>query len=250
MSADEVKTSRRARRAQLGQDLFATQAERPFLFPPKFTFVFRAFTTIDGVAKGLDPKFDLARVSQPYLRELADLRDGSATTTAIKELAERLGLRPVDLAAVVKQPRSVAATAERLKRIEDGEVKLRVRTLEVERILDRVELRQKTLLDGVSAAGCLHLAQELAQGAPVFAAHLTATLAAADPLGAALSGGAAGCTFSVARLGRLVPGLARLPAMLALYAALRLGWACWAALSALGALDAQRLRFANARDDM
>ncbi len=47
---------------------------------PKFTFVFRAFSTIDGVAKSthLDTKFDLARISQPFLRELADLRDGSA----------------------------------------------------------------------------------------------------------------------------------------------------------------------------
>ena len=35
----------------LSQDLFATQADRPFLFPPKFTFVFRAFSTIDGIGK-------------------------------------------------------------------------------------------------------------------------------------------------------------------------------------------------------
>jgi hypothetical protein len=37
MSEEEVKASRRGRRAELGQDLFATQAERPFLFPPKCT---------------------------------------------------------------------------------------------------------------------------------------------------------------------------------------------------------------------
>ena len=33
--AEEKKASRRERRAKLGQDLFATQAEKPFILPPK-----------------------------------------------------------------------------------------------------------------------------------------------------------------------------------------------------------------------
>ena len=87
MSEEEKRVARRDRRARLGQDLFATQTERPFLFPPKFTFVFRAFSTIDGIGKSLDPAaFDLSRLSQPYLRELADLRDGSTAKSALKEI--------------------------------------------------------------------------------------------------------------------------------------------------------------------
>ena len=54
--------------------LFATQAERPFLCPPKLTFVFRACSTIDGIGKTLDRKYDFSVLSAPYLRELADLR--------------------------------------------------------------------------------------------------------------------------------------------------------------------------------
>lgn len=78
MTPEEKKAARRARRAKLGQDLFATQADRPFELPPKWTFVFRAFSTIDGIGKGLDSRFDLSRISQPYLKELIDLRDGSS----------------------------------------------------------------------------------------------------------------------------------------------------------------------------
>ena len=132
MTEEEKKKSRRARRAKLGQDLFATQADKPFLLPPKWTFVFRAFSTIDGIGKGLHPGgYDLSRISQPYLRELANLRDGSTATTAVKEVGRRLGLRPIDIQQAVSQPRTVAALAESVRRIEEGDVKLRVRTLEV-----------------------------------------------------------------------------------------------------------------------
>lgn len=153
MTAEEKKAARRKRRAKIGQDLFATQSEKPFLFPPKWTFVFRAFSTIDGIGKGLDPKtFDLSRISQPYLRELANLRDGSTTTTAIKEVGRRLGLRPTDIAQVVTQPRIVSTLAESVRRIEEGETKLRTRSLEVERMLERMEERQMMVGHGLGAA--------------------------------------------------------------------------------------------------
>mgnify|MGYP001253664672 FL=1 len=91
MTEEEQKAARKARRAQIGKDLFATQAERPFVFPPKFTFVFRALSTIDGIGKSLDGGYDLSRLSQPYLRELADLRDGSRYATAFSELLSKVG---------------------------------------------------------------------------------------------------------------------------------------------------------------
>ena len=67
MTEEEQKAARKARRAQIGKDLFATQAERPFVFPPKWTFVFRAFSTIAGISKGLTKTYDLSRISQPFL---------------------------------------------------------------------------------------------------------------------------------------------------------------------------------------
>ena len=59
----------------------------------------------------LPHRYDLSRISQPYLRELANLRDGSTATTAVKEVGRRLGLRPVDIQQAVSQPRTVAALA-------------------------------------------------------------------------------------------------------------------------------------------
>jgi len=152
MTTDEKQAARRARRAKLGQDLFATQAERPFVIPPKWTFVFRAFSTIDGIGKGLDQKFDLSRISQPYLRELANLRDGSTWRSVLKEVGRRVGLRPLDIQQVVTQPRRVASLVESVRRIEEGDVKPRVRCLELERVIERIELRQRLIGSGLGAA--------------------------------------------------------------------------------------------------
>jgi len=165
MSPEQKKASRRARRAKIGQDLFATQAERPFLFPPKFTFVFRAFTTIDGIGKSLDGRYDLARISQPFLKELADLRDGGVAKTFLKELGERVGLRPVDVAQAVRQPRNVAELAQTVRKLEDGDLKLRVRALEVERMLEVSEYRQTLYGSGLGAALLYQISTTMVGGA-------------------------------------------------------------------------------------
>ena len=44
-------------------------------------------------------------------------------------------------------------------RIEEGDIKLRVRTLEVERMLERVELRQRLVGSGLGVAIAAHMAR-------------------------------------------------------------------------------------------
>ena len=97
----------RQRRQQLGSDLFSVGSDVPFKFPPTFTFVFRAFTSLDGIGKGLDPKYDLTRLAQPFLKELIDLRDGSATLSLLNSWAKKLGWRPVDIENAITSPRKV-----------------------------------------------------------------------------------------------------------------------------------------------
>jgi predicted unusual protein kinase regulating ubiquinone biosynthesis (AarF/ABC1/UbiB family) len=140
LSKEEQKEIRRKRRQQLGSDLFSLQGDAPFKFPPTFTFVFRAFTSLDGIGKGLDPTYDLTRLSQPYLKELVDLRDGSAFVSGLKKLAKSLGWRPIDIANAVQSPRKVAEMDDILRRMEQGELKVRVRNLDAERSFKRLEL--------------------------------------------------------------------------------------------------------------
>ena len=54
--------------------MFAVAVDQPFRFPAAFTFVMRAFTTLEGLGKALDPSFQFVTVAQPYAQEILDLK--------------------------------------------------------------------------------------------------------------------------------------------------------------------------------
>ena len=63
--------------AGIGEDLFAIALDQPFRFPASFTFVLRAFTTLEGLGRALDPNYKFAAVAQPYALELLQLQVGA-----------------------------------------------------------------------------------------------------------------------------------------------------------------------------
>lgn len=154
---EQQKEIRRQRRLKLGADLFSVGNDVPFKFPPTFTFVFRAFTSLDGIGKGLDKSYDLTRLAQPYLKELVDLRDGSATLSLIKAWTKKLGLRQVDLFDTISQPRKIAHVDDVITKMEQGDLKLRVRVLESERAFTKMELQQKNMNTVMLASSLLNI---------------------------------------------------------------------------------------------
>jgi len=157
LDKEQAKEIRKQRRLKLGQDLLTVGNDVPFKFPPTFTFVFRAFTSLDGIGKGLDPKYDLTRLAQPYLKELVDLRDGSVINSVAKVWGKKLGWRPVDIANVVTEPRKVAYLENTLRKMEQGDLKLRVRVLEAERSFARLDIVQTNMMNLISASAFLNM---------------------------------------------------------------------------------------------
>ncbi|MFN6465160.1 MAG: AarF/ABC1/UbiB kinase family protein [Nostoc sp. DedVER02] len=117
--------------AAISDDLYEIAYNQPFRFPATFTFVMRAFSTLEGVGKGLDPEFNFMEVAKPYAMQLMTDMNGSEGNTFINELSRQ--------AAQVSStafglPRRLEDTLEKLER---GDMRLRVRSIETERLLRR-----------------------------------------------------------------------------------------------------------------
>ncbi|QLE43599.1 AarF/ABC1/UbiB kinase family protein [Nostoc sp. C052] len=117
--------------AAISDDLYEIAYNQPFRFPATFTFVMRAFSTLEGVGKGLDPEFNFMEVAKPYAMQLMTDMNGSEGNSFLNELSRQ--------AAQVSStafglPRRLEDTLEKL---EQGDMRLRVRSIETERLLRR-----------------------------------------------------------------------------------------------------------------
>ena len=128
--------------ASISEDLYEIAYDQPFRFPATFTFVMRAFSTLEGVGKGLDPEFSFMEVARPYAMQLMSDMNGSEGNSIINEL----GRQAVQVStSAFGLPRRLEETLEKLER---GDVRVRVRSIETERLLRR---QTNILLGGIYA---------------------------------------------------------------------------------------------------
>ncbi|RLM78610.1 hypothetical protein C2845_PM12G18240 [Panicum miliaceum] len=156
LTKEEKFEKKKQRLAAIGEDLLAIAADQPFRFPATFTFVVRAFSVLDGIGKGLDPRFDITEIARPYALEL--LRFNEAGVEDAKKRWERQSRAFYNL---FRQPDRVEKLAQIIERLEQGDLKLRVRTLESERAFQRVAAVQKTIGYGIAAGSLVNLATML-----------------------------------------------------------------------------------------
>jgi predicted unusual protein kinase regulating ubiquinone biosynthesis (AarF/ABC1/UbiB family) len=115
--------------AAISEDLYEIAYNQPFRFPATFTFVMRAFSTLEGVGKGLDPEFNFMEVAQPYAMELMTNNNGSEGNSFLNELSRQA----VQVSSTaLGLPRRLEDTLDKLER---GDIRLRVRSVETERLL-------------------------------------------------------------------------------------------------------------------
>ncbi|NJM85803.1 MAG: AarF/ABC1/UbiB kinase family protein, partial [Leptolyngbyaceae cyanobacterium RM2_2_21] len=117
----------------ISDDLYAVAYDQPFRFPATFTFVMRAFSTLEGVGKGLDPDFNFMEAAKPFATQL--MANGNSTDPNSSLLGE-LGRQAAQVSSTaLGLPRRIEDTLEKLER---GDLRVRVRSIETDRILRRV----------------------------------------------------------------------------------------------------------------
>ncbi|WP_375474277.1 ABC1 kinase family protein [uncultured Nostoc sp.] len=117
--------------AAISDDLYEIAYNQPFRFPATFTFVMRAFSTLEGVGKGLDPEFNFMEVAKPYAMQLMTDMNGSDGNSFLNELSRQAAQVS---STALGLPRRLEDTLEKL---EQGDMRLRVRSIETERLLRR-----------------------------------------------------------------------------------------------------------------
>ncbi|WNZ45605.1 AarF/ABC1/UbiB kinase family protein [Leptolyngbya boryana CZ1] len=115
----------------ISDDLYEIAYDQPFRFPATFTFVMRAFSTLEGVGKGLDPDFNFMEVAKPFAMQLmtnGNSPDGGLLNELSRQAAQ-VGTTAFGL------PRRIEDTLDKLER---GDIRVRVRSTETDRILRRI----------------------------------------------------------------------------------------------------------------
>jgi predicted unusual protein kinase regulating ubiquinone biosynthesis (AarF/ABC1/UbiB family) len=118
---------------EISDDLYEIAYGQPFRFPATFTFVMRAFSTLEGVGKGLDPNFNFMEAAKPFAAKLMSNNNLSNST---ESLFGEIGRQAAQVGSTAfGLPRRLEDT---LDKIERGDVRVRVRSIETDRILRRV----------------------------------------------------------------------------------------------------------------
>ena len=125
----------------MSSEIYLMFEQQPFRLPAQMTFIIKSLTTLDGIARALDPQYNLLAAAQPFIKSIA-LAEGKSS------LLKALARQTKDFIQYrLNKPTRTELLLSRLEsRLELGELQVRVRPLESDRILKRIQLGLKSLI--------------------------------------------------------------------------------------------------------
>jgi predicted unusual protein kinase regulating ubiquinone biosynthesis (AarF/ABC1/UbiB family) len=127
---------------QISSEVYVMFEQQPFRLPPQMTFIIKSLTTLDGIARALDPQYNLLAAAQPFVKSLATSSNGNGNLLGIlaKQAKDFLKYQ-------LQKPSNTELAIRRLEsRIETGELKFNVRSVETDRALKSIYLVLKSLI--------------------------------------------------------------------------------------------------------
>ena len=126
---------------QITDEVYSIFEQQPFRLPPQMTFVVKSLTTLDGIARALDPQYNLLAAAQPFLRQIAfQQQQGNMLGILARQTKDFIQYK-------LKQPNRTQMSIMRLEsRLDLGELQVKVRATESERSLKQIQLGIKSLI--------------------------------------------------------------------------------------------------------
>ena len=108
--------------------------QQPFQLSPEMSFVLKSLSTLDGIARTLDPEYNLVAAAQPFIRSIAIAERGN--------IVGKLGKQAVSyLKYKLTQPSASELLIKQLEqRLEQSELEMLMRSQTTDRLMQRVYL--------------------------------------------------------------------------------------------------------------
>ncbi|MEB3174796.1 MAG: AarF/ABC1/UbiB kinase family protein [Cyanobacteriota bacterium] len=126
---------------QVGDEVYTLFRQQPFRLPPQMTFIIKSITTLDGIARALDPQYNLIAASQPFIQSLTLRRPATSWVTTMLQQSRSFLIQSVQNWATRRS--SLQDLEEKLER---GALQFPVRSPETERLLQKIHLALQCLL--------------------------------------------------------------------------------------------------------
>ena len=135
---------------QITEEVYSIFEQQPFRLPPQMTFIVKSLTTLDGIARALDPQYNLLAAAQPFLKQIAfSQQQGSMLSILARQTKDFIQYK-------FKQPNRTQLSIMRLEsRLDLGELQVKVKNIESERSLKQIQLGIKSLIYTCLSGFCL-----------------------------------------------------------------------------------------------
>ncbi|NEP85631.1 MAG: AarF/ABC1/UbiB kinase family protein [Okeania sp. SIO2C2] len=126
---------------EIKEELYVLFEQQPFRLPSQMIFILKSLSTLDGIARNLDPDYSLVTCAQPFVKSITVAQGrGRVVGELAKQTRDFIKYK-------LQQPSKSEILIRQLEtKIEDGEIQFRVRSIENDRLLKRINLALKILI--------------------------------------------------------------------------------------------------------
>jgi len=126
---------------EMRSELYALFEQQPFRLPAKMTFILKALTTLDGVARDLDPQYNLLVAAKPFVASLTTVGgQGASVGEIIRQAKDYVIFK-------IRQPHAyMFSRQEEERRSEEQELAWRTKLFDQQRALKKLNLSNRSLL--------------------------------------------------------------------------------------------------------